>query len=160
MADIRCYMLESLRQRSIDEPTEQSPTTDQPNSKAASETTAFRIGRLTYGGILTMMAVNGLQNAEESAQYAEAKNIPMPKFATIISHVLLLVGGVGISLWRAPALAASAVATFFLGVTPAMHDFWAVDDPEQKQQQMTHFLKNAALLGTALLLLGLAEAEE
>lgn len=113
-----------------------------------------------YGGILAMMAIDGLRNTDERAQYAAAKNVPMPKVATTVSHALLLGGGVGIALWRLPALAASAVVTFFLGVTPNMHDFWTVDDPEREQQQMTHFLKNAALLGTALLVLGVADREE
>jgi hypothetical protein len=72
----------------------------------------------------------------------------------------LLIGSVGIVVWRGPILATSAVVTFFLGVTPPMHNFWAVDDPEQKQQEMFHFLKNTALLGTALLLLGIARRED
>lgn len=33
-----------------------------------------------------------------------------------------------------------------------MHAFWAVDDPEQKQTEMTQFLKNVALAGGALML--------
>ena len=152
-------MLEQLRQHSDDESTEQPATTERQGSNAA-ETTAFRLGRLAYGGILAMMAVDGIQNADERAEYAAAKGVPMPKAATIGSHALLLVGGLGISLWRAPALAASAAATFFLGITPAMHDFWTIDDPEQKQQQQIHFLKNTALLGTALVLLGVAESED
>ncbi|WP_310905678.1 hypothetical protein [Natrinema sp. 1APR25-10V2] len=72
----------------------------------------------------------------------------------------MLVGSVGIILWRGWDLATSAVVTFFLGVTPPMHNFWAVDDPEQKQREMFHLLKNTALLGTALLLLGIAERED
>lgn len=154
-------MLETLKQSSANEPTAKSSTAGgRSDAESGLETLPFLMGRLLYGGILTMMAVDGLRNADERAQYAESKNVPMPKLATNASHVVLLAGGVGISLWRAPALAASAVATFFMGVTPAMHDFWAVDDPDQKQQQMTHFLKNVALLGTALVLLGLAEGAE
>lgn len=154
-------MRERLRQSSTNESTGRSTTIDvQTNSKSVTKTTAFRLGRLAYGGVLAMMAVDGLRNAEQRAQYAESKDVPMPKLANNVSHGLLLVGGIGISLWRFPALAASAVATFFLGVTPTMHDFWTIDDPEQKQQQMTDFLKNTAFLGAALLLLGIAEHEE
>lgn len=86
-----------------------------------------------------MMAVDGLRNADGRAEYAASKNVPMPELATNA----LFLGGVGVSLWRAPALAASTVATFSLGVTPAMHDFWTVDDPRQRQQETTHFRKNA-----------------
>ncbi|WP_408958302.1 DoxX family membrane protein [Natrinema sp. 74] len=153
-------MLEALERHSTSEPASESVIAGNgSNGDAGLGSTAFLVGRLLYGGILTMMAVDGLRNADERAEYAAAKNVPMPELATNASHALLLGGGIGITLWRAPALAASAVATFFLGVTPAMHDFWTVDDPEQRQQQLTHFLKNVALLGTALALLGLAEGE-
>lgn len=151
-------MLESISERSVDELTER-PSPEQSDADTV-HTTAFRIGRLLYGGILAMMAVDGIRNADERAQYAESKGVPFPQLATLGSHVLLLGGAVGVSLWRAPKLAASAVAAFFFGVTPAMHDFWTVDDPDQKQQQTTHFLKNAALLGTALSLIGIAESED
>lgn len=154
-------MLESHHRRSTTDPDEQStPTTRRPDTTVVTETTPFRIGRLVYGGILAMMAVDGLRNAGERARAAAANGVPMPRLATNLSHGLLLAGGVGISLWRAPALAASAVATFLLGVTPTMHDFWNADDPKQKQEQTTHFLKNAALLGTALVLLGVAVGGE
>lgn len=133
---------------------------ERTRSNAITEGTLFRLGRLVYGGFLTLTAVDGLRNTEERAQYAAAKGVPVPKYANIVSHVLLLMGAVGIALWRVPKVAAGAVVTFFLGVTPTMHNFWAVDDPEQKQQEMFHFLKNTALLGTALLLLGLARRDE
>lgn len=161
LSDILLDMLKGLGQRSVSEPTEQSPTIGvQRDSKALTQTTLFRLGRLLYGGILLFMAVDGLQNAEERAQYAEAKGVPMPKYANMASQALLLLGGGGIALWRVPKLATSAVVTFFLGVTPAIHDFWAIDDPEQKQQETFHFLKNTALLGTALLLLGIARRQK
>lgn len=120
--------------------------------------TAFRLGRLLYGGILAVMAVDGLKNAEGRAAYAEAKGVPMPETSNKAAHGLLLFGGAGVALWRLPRLAALAIATFFVGVTPMMHDFWAVEE-DQKQQEQINFLKNAALLGTALALLGVASRE-
>ncbi|WP_262180042.1 DoxX family protein [Haloarcula laminariae] len=130
--------------------------TDGPSDQSSS---SFRLGRLLYGGVLAVMAVDGLRNAESRAQYAEAKGVPMPEVSNKAAHGLLLFGGVGVSLWRLPRLAALAVATFFLGVTPMMHDFWAADEPEEAQQQQIQFLKNTALFGTALALLGVASRE-
>ncbi|WP_277542797.1 DoxX family protein [Haloarcula laminariae] len=130
--------------------------TDGPSDQSSR---SFRLGRLLYGGVLAVMAVDGLRNAESRAQYAEAKGVPMPEVSNKAAHGLLLFGGVGVSLWRLPRLAALAVATFFLGVTPMMHDFWAADEPEEAQQQQIQFLKNTALFGTALALLGVASRE-
>jgi hypothetical protein len=36
------------------------------------------------------------------------------------------------------------------------HDFWSVEDPQQRQQEMTDFLKNVALVGAALVLLAVS----
>ena len=154
-------MLERPSRRSTSGTTAQSRTSgERPDARSDGSSTVFRLGRLIYGGILAMMAIDGLRNAEERAQYAEAKGVPKPKRANNFAHGMLLVGGIGISLWRFPRLAASAAAAFFLGVTPAIHDFWTVDDADQKQQETTHFLKNAALFGTALALLGVANGEQ
>ncbi|AEH36676.1 DoxX family membrane protein [Halopiger xanaduensis] len=156
-------MLESRSQRSASDTDaiDRSPTDGEGTpSKPLPRRTAVRLGRLLYGGVLAAMAVDGLMNTEERAEYAAAKGVPMPALANVGAHALLLLGGLGVALWRVPAIAASAAATFFLGVTPAMHDFWTVDDPEQRQQQQINFLKNVALLGTALAFLGIANESE
>ena len=38
-----------------------------------------------------------------------------------------------------------------------MHDFWNVQDPNQRTQEMVHFTKNVALLGGALALMAVQE---
>lgn len=129
------------------------------NDDSAAKTTGFRLARLVYGGLLTYMAISGFRNVEAQAGYAESKGVPLPEESVIASHWLLLVGGVGISLWRFPALAASAVVGFFLGVTPMTHDFWNQEGME-RQNERNHFLKNAAIAGAALAFLGIAEKEK
>jgi len=157
VADVPDHVLGRSTQRTERE----SRTTDDRSDDDAAAGTAFaRLGRLAYGGVLAFMAIDGLRNAEERAGYAESKGVPAPLPATVASHAALLFGGVGIALWRLPALAASAAATFFVGVTPMMHDFWTVDDDDQRQQQQIHFLKNSALLGAALFALGVARADD
>lgn len=154
-------MLQEFRRRAgRDAADHRSDPSTRSDSKSLTETALFRAGRLVYGGVLVSTAVDGLRNRDERAQYADAKGVPLPKYATILSQGLLLFGGLGISLWRAPALAASAVVAFFLGTTPTMHDFWSIDDSEQQQQEQFDFLKNTALLGTALFLLATARRED
>jgi putative oxidoreductase len=36
-----------------------------------------------------------------------------------------------------------------------MHGFWRFDEPQMKQNQMAHFMKNMSLAGAALTLLAL-----
>ena len=57
------------------------------------------------------------------------------------------VGAVGGAL---AALSAGALAAFLLVSGVTFHDFWAVDDPEEQQAEMTNFLKNAFGAGAAL----------
>ena len=119
------------------------------------ETPLFRLGRALFGGVLAFMALDNLRNLDERIGYAQSKGAPRPDVTVPGVSAGLLLGSLGLVLWRLPSLAAAAVASFFVGVTPVMHDFWEVEDPEQKQQQVINFMKNAALLGAALAFIGL-----
>ncbi|WP_231186848.1 DoxX family protein [Haladaptatus sp. DYF46] len=123
------------------------------------KSTGFRVARLIYGGLLAYMGISGLRNIEAQAGYAEAKGVPMPEASVVASHWLLVVGGVGISLWKLPGLAASAAIGFLVGVTPFTHDFWN-QEGQERQNEQNHFLKNAAMLGAAFAFLGIAESEK
>ena len=120
------------------------------STESVVESPAFRVGRTLFGGVLAFMALDNLRNLDQRIGYAESNGAPAPEVSVPGVSVSLLLGSVGVALWRLPAVAAAAVAGFFVGVTPVMHDFWSEDDPEQRQQQRIHFLKNAALLGAAL----------
>jgi hypothetical protein len=54
-------------------------------------------------------------------------------------------------------LGALSILGFLATVSPIMHDFWNQKDPNQKQNEMIHFMKNMALLGGTLGLLGVDE---
>ncbi|WP_224332760.1 DoxX family protein [Haloprofundus halobius] len=113
----------------------------------------FFLGRTLFGGLLAYMGVNNLQNLSGRIAYAEAKEVPNAKILVPASSGALVAGGVGIALWKYPRLAAAGVATFLAGVTPTIHDFWNMED-EDRTNERNAFLKNAALLGAALAILG------
>lgn len=114
--------------------------------------------RLLFGGLIAFQGLNHFLNREQMTGYAEAKGVPLPGVGVIASGVMLVGGGLGIVFGVFPAIAAGALATFFLVTTPVMHDFWAVDD-EQAQNEMIQFLKNAELLGASLLFLAISGME-
>jgi uncharacterized membrane protein YphA (DoxX/SURF4 family) len=118
---------------------------------------AFLLGRLLFGLVLAFMGLNHLLNVDDMTGYAQAKGLPAARLAVVASGVTLAVGGVGIAAGVYPTIAAGAVATFLVVATPTMHDFWAVP-ADQQQSEMTHFLKNAALLGGAFVFLALSNA--
>ncbi|PSQ19588.1 quinol oxidase [Halobacteriales archaeon QS_8_69_26] len=115
---------------------------------------ALLLARVLFGGVLAFMGVNHFLNADAMVPYAEAKGIPAAGLAVPATGGLLVAGGLGIVLGVFPVLAAGAIAVFLAVTTPVMHDFWAAPEEEQ-QAEMTNFLKNAALLGGALVFLAL-----
>jgi uncharacterized membrane protein YphA (DoxX/SURF4 family) len=60
---------------------------------------------------------------------------------------LLVVGALSILLGVMPRLGLACVILFLAGVTPTMHAFWSVTDPQMRQMEMANFMKNAALMG-------------
>lgn len=120
---------------------------------------AFLLGRLVFGAVLGFMGFNHFTNLDSMSGYAGSKGVPAPRLGVIVSGLLLLFGGLAIVLGVYPLLGAAALAVFFLGATPVMHDFWAVDDPEQRQAEMTNFLKNAALFGAAILIVAIGGSD-
>ena len=118
---------------------------------------AFFLGRLIYGGFFVYSGIHHLQERKSLAQYASAKNVPLPEIAVSATGALLIAGGTSILLGVKPKWGALAVMTFLAGATPVMHDFWRANDPNQKQNDAINFMKNAALLGGALALMGVEE---
>jgi uncharacterized membrane protein YphA (DoxX/SURF4 family) len=119
--------------------------------------TAFLIGRLVFGGFFLYNGINHLKERKQLGQYAGAKNVPIPEVAVVATGVALVAGGTSILLGVKPKLGAAAIAGFLAGVSPVMHNFWNVQDPNQRMNEMVHFSKNLALLGGALALMGMDE---
>jgi putative oxidoreductase len=118
---------------------------------------SFLIGRLVFGGYFLYNGINHLKQRQMLSQYAGAKQVPKPDVAVVVSAVPLLIGGASILLGVKPKFGAAAIAAFLAGVSPIMHDFWRAEDPNQRINDMNNFIKNMALLGAALALIGVEE---
>ncbi|MGA9507401.1 MAG: DoxX family protein [Candidatus Sulfotelmatobacter sp.] len=112
------------------------------------------LGRVVFGGFFLYNGIHHFMERKAMAQYVDAKGIPMPDVAVTATGVALTLGGASIALGIKPELGAVAVASFLAGVSPMMHDFWKVEDPQKRQSEMISFSKNMALLGAALVLMG------
>ncbi len=117
----------------------------------------FLIGRLVFGGFFLYNGINHLKKRKSFTGYAQSKNVPMAEVAVTATGVALIAGGTSILLGIKPKLGAAAIATFLGAVSPVMHDFWRIEDPNQRMNEMINFTKNLALLGGALALLGVDE---
>jgi uncharacterized membrane protein YphA (DoxX/SURF4 family) len=119
---------------------------------------AFLAGRVLFGGVLAVMGLNHFQQTESLAAYAASKGVPLPTTSVLASGALLVLGGGAIVLGVRPVVAGSALAAFLLASAVLFHDFWRVEDPEERQAELTGFLKNVALTGGALSLVAVGGA--
>jgi uncharacterized membrane protein YphA (DoxX/SURF4 family) len=105
--------------------------------------------RVLFGGVMAVMGLSHFLQTEEMTGYAAHKGLTAPKLAVLGSGAFLVLGGIALIVGVFPAVVATAMAAFLLVSGAAMHDFWAVPE-EEKQTEMTQFLKNVALAGGAL----------
>ena len=120
-------------------------------------TALFLLGRTLLGGYFLYSGVNHFLNTGFMAQYAAGKGVPLPELAVLGTGVLLLIGGISILLGMLPMVGIGAIAIFLIGVSPMMHDFWNITDPQQRMSEMVNFTKNLALLGGTLMLVAIPE---
>jgi putative oxidoreductase len=120
----------------------------------------FLIGRILFGGYFLYNGINHLVERKNMASYSASKGVPKPEVAVTATAVPLMVGGTSILLGLKPKWGAIAILGFLAGVSPIMHDFWRNEDPNERMNNMTSFLKNLALAGGALALMGVEEPWE
>jgi putative oxidoreductase len=117
----------------------------------------FMLGRVLFGGFFLYSGIHHFQQREMVSQYAKAKNVPLPDVAVMSTGAALILGGTSILMGVKPKLGGLAVVGFLAGVSPIMHDFWKLEDPNQRMNEMVNFTKNMALLGGAIALMGVEE---
>ncbi len=122
--------------------------------------TPFLIGRILLGGFFLQNGINHLLHANDMKGYVEAKGVPAPKAAVTLSAIPLIIGGTSLLLGVKPKVGTLAILGFLAGVSPIMHDFWKNEDPQEKEKNKIDFMKNAALAGAALALMGVDEPWE
>ena len=113
-------------------------------------------GRILFGGMLAAMALPHFMKLDFYEEYASNKEVPMPKIAVLTSGGILLVGSTMILTGFATAIGAILLLIFFSVVTPEIHNFWDVEDPEQRQQEIFHFQKNVVMTGAVLMILAIS----
>ena len=114
---------------------------------------AYLLGRTVLGAFFLYSGIHHFQDRKQMAQYAAAKGVDSADLAVTGSGALITAAGLSLLLGAKPKLGALRAITFLAGVSPQMHDFWNLQDPGQRQNEMINFTKNVALLGALLTLL-------
>jgi uncharacterized membrane protein YphA (DoxX/SURF4 family) len=115
------------------------------------------LGRAIFGGFFLYNGINHLMNTEGMAGYAGGKGVPAPQRAVQATGGMLIAGGLSIMAGAQPRQGLATIIAFLVPVSLQIHRFWEEPDPLKRQLEMTQFMKNMALVGAALALLGLNE---
>jgi putative oxidoreductase len=118
---------------------------------------AFVAGRLIVGSYFLYSAFNHFTHVNMMSGYVASKGVPGASLAIIVSGILLAIAGFTLLLGWYPKVGVAALVLFFVPVTFIMHAFWKVPDPQARMNDMTHFFKNLALLGSSLMFLAIPE---
>jgi putative oxidoreductase len=108
------------------------------------------VGRLFFALIFLLAGANHF--ASQTIAFAAAQGVPLASIAVPFAGIIAILGGLSILLGYHARIGAWLIALFLIGVTPMMHNFWAVTDPMARQMQMIMFMKNVSMLGGALLI--------
>jgi len=110
------------------------------------------VGRILFGGFFVMGGAMHFMKLHDMTEYARIKGAPMPKMSTIVTGMVIMLAGLGVVFGVYQSISLFAIAAFLVVITPIMHAYWKVTDPNIKMMEMQMFLKNMALLGATLVL--------
>lgn len=110
------------------------------------------IGRILFALVFLMSGFNHLANLNAMSGYAASKGVPLPTAMTLLSGILIILGGLSVLLGYKAKIGAAALAVFLIVTAFVMHGFWAYEG-QQMQNEMSHFLKDIALAGASLLIM-------
>ncbi len=110
------------------------------------------VGRVLFSMMFIMSGMNHLMKLNDTSAYAESKGVPAPKVLTVVSGLMIMVGGVLVLLGWHRFIGAGLIAIFLFSTAMLMHAFWKETDPAARMNEMAHFMKDMALAGAALLI--------
>lgn len=112
------------------------------------------LGRIGLSAIFLLSGINKISNWEQTAQLMQAAGVPLVPLFLVGAIVLELAGGLSVLMGFHARLGAALLIFFLIPATLIFHNFWVLQGQEQ-QMQMIMFLKNLAILGGLLLIVGL-----
>ena len=117
----------------------------------------FLIGRVLFSALFILSALNHFTQMDGMRQYAASKGVPAPGVMVAVTGLVLLAGGLSVLFWTWVEVGTWLLAFFLFLAAFKIHDFWAVVDPNERQTEMAHFLKNLSLAGAAIAFYALAQ---
>ena len=116
-------------------------------------TTLFLIGQIVLGVYFILSGAMHFMKLKDMTAYANAKHLPMPSAAVMLSGAVMLLGGVGVLFQMQLVWAYAGLIGFLVLAAFLMHNFWADQDPQAKMGNRINFQKNLAIAAALCMLL-------
>ncbi len=111
------------------------------------------LGHLLLAGMFITGGAKAFAEPGGRVKKVEAAGIPAPRQATILNGAIMTVAGGALAVGIAPKLAALALVGTLVPTTFVGHAYWDEEEPGNRANQQTQFIKNLAMLGGLLLVL-------
>lgn len=112
---------------------------------------AHVIGRVLFSMLFIVTGLNYLMTLSDTAARAGSKGVPAPKIASAVTAIMVLAGGLFVLIGWTRFIGAGLLALVLVPKSLLMHPFWKEQDPLTRRNETSHFLKDLALAGAALL---------
>jgi putative oxidoreductase len=107
-------------------------------------------GRILFSLIFILSGLGHFSS--QTVAYASQMGLGGASFFVPLSGLMIIAGGLSIALGYYSRYGAAAIIVFLIPTTFIMHRFWGIDDPLMAMNQQSHFMKNLAMIGGALLI--------
>lgn len=105
------------------------------------------IGRFLLAAIFLISAYGKVMNYDSTAAYMASKGLPMIPLLLGLSILIEFVGGLSLVFGYKTRALATLLILYLIPVTLIMHDFWMIENPLLREDNLIHFLKNLAIIG-------------
>lgn len=113
----------------------------------------FLLGRILFPmGILIAGLTFHIAKSPMAEGYARQTGFPIPAIAGWPTGIWMTAGSLSVMLGAWGDVGALMIAAFVVPAAAWFHNFWAIEDQQQKMTQNAFFFRNLALLGGSLVL--------
>jgi putative oxidoreductase len=117
------------------------------------QNTIILAGRILLALIFILSGFDKIVHYAGNAGYMASAGMPLINILLPLAILTELGGGLAIAFGWKTRWAAAALCLFIVPATLVFHAFWA-SPADQAQMQMIHFMKNLAIMGGMLVLVG------
>lgn len=119
-----------------------------------SKTWAPLAGRILLAFIFLQSGLDKVLNYSKTGGLMTSKGMPMAELLLAPAIVILLAGGLMVLLGWHARWGALALMLFLIPATLIFHPYWTYPEAQQLNQ-FHHFVKNAAIMGALLMIVGM-----